>query len=152
MSEDTNAINSLELGQAVSICACFNLRKAARAMTQHFDERLKPSGLLVTQFTILVTVGSVKAGTINELAEILVMDRTTLTRNLKPLEREGWLTSEPGHDQRTRVITLTEAGEAVVAKALPLWKQAQSVVEETLGQSRWHALLAGLVETTTLIR
>ncbi len=152
MDKHTNPINSVLLGQVVSTCACFNLRKAARVITQHFDEILKPSGLLVTQFTILVAVAMAKSATINDLAEILVMDRTTLTRNLKPLEREGWLKSEPGQDQRTRVISLTSSGEAVLAKAFPLWKQAQSTVEEILGQQRWSALLAHLVETTALIR
>lgn len=152
MEKYINPINSTELGQIVSTCACFNLRKAARVITQHFDEILKPSGLLSTQFTILATVAVAKLATINELAEMLVMDRTTLTRNLKPLEREGWLKSEPGQDQRTRVISLTANGEATLAKALPLWEQAQSTVEETLGQQRWSNLLTHLVESTALIR
>ena len=152
MEKYIHPIDSTELGQVVSTCACFNLRKASRVVTQHFDELLKPSGLLVTQFTILAAVAVVKSGTINELAEILVMDRTTLTRNLKPIERDGWLKSEPGQDQRTRVITLTANGEAILTKALPLWKQAQCTVEETLGQQRWRELLAHLVETTALIR
>jgi DNA-binding MarR family transcriptional regulator len=152
MKKHTNSISSTELGQVVSSCACFNLRKASRVVTQHFDEILKPSGLLITQFTILVAIAMAKSGTINELAEILVMDRTTLTRNLKPLEREGWLTSEQGQDRRTRVISLTPSGETALAKALPLWKQAQTSVEEVLGQQRWNALLSHLAETTALIR
>jgi DNA-binding MarR family transcriptional regulator len=152
MKKLTDPINSFEFGKAVSACACFNLRKASRVITQHFDEILKPSGLLVTQFTILAAVAIVQSATINELAEILVMDRTTLTRNLKPLERENWLRSEPGQDQRTRVISLTAEGEAVLAKALPLWKQAQKRVEETLGQLRMNEMLAHLMETTALMR
>ncbi len=80
------------------------------------------------------------------------MDRTTLTRNLKPLEREGLLKSEPGQDQRTRVISLTSNGETALAKALPLWEQAQSTVEGVLGQQRWSALLSLLLETTALMR
>jgi DNA-binding MarR family transcriptional regulator len=152
MKKHTNSISSTELGQVVSSCACFNLRKASRVVTQHFDEILKPSGLLITQFTILVAIAMAKSGTINELAEILVMDRTTLTRNLKPLEREGWLTSEHCQDRRTRVISLTPSGETALAKALPLWKQAQTSVEEVLGQQRWNALLSHLAETTALIR
>ena len=152
MDERINPINATLLGQAGATCACFNLRKASRVVTQHFDEVLKPSGLLVTQFTILAAVAIIKSATINELAEMLVMDRTTLNRNLKPLEREGWLKSEPGRDQRTRVITLTPYGETILAKALPLWKQAQSTVEEALGQQRWSELLTHLIETTTLIR
>lgn len=152
MDKHSNPINSTELGSVVSSCACFNLRKASRVVTQHFDEILKPSGLLITQFTILVAIAMARSGTINELAERLVMDRTTLTRNLKPMEREGWLKSEPGQDQRTRVISLTPNGETALAQALPLWKQAQNGVEEVLGQQRWSALLSHLVETTALIR
>lgn len=93
-----------------------------------------------------------KSGTVNELAEVLGMDRTTLTRNLKPLEREGCLRSDPGQDRRTRVVSLTTEGEAALAKALPLWRQAQTHVEETLGQQRWSDLLSHLVEATVLIR
>jgi DNA-binding MarR family transcriptional regulator len=152
MKKHGNPINSIELGQVVSTCACFNLRRASRVVTQHYDAILEPSGLLITQFTILVAVAMVKVGTINELAEVLGMDRTTLTRNLKPLEREGWLKSEPGQDQRTRVVSLTTDGEAALAKALPLWKQAQRGVEETLGQQRWNTLLSHLTEATVLIR
>jgi DNA-binding MarR family transcriptional regulator len=152
MAQYLNSINSIELGQVVSSCACFNLRKASRVVTQHFDKMLKPSGLLITQFTILVAISMAKSGTINELAERLVMDRTTLTRNLKPMEREGWLKSEPGQDQRTRVVILTLNGETALAQALPLWKQAQNDVEEALGQQRWSVLLSHLAETTALIR
>jgi DNA-binding MarR family transcriptional regulator len=152
MNKQINPINSTELAQVVSTCACFNLRKASRVITQYFDEILKPSGLLITQFTILVAVKIAQSATINELAQRLGMDRTTLTRNLKPLEREGWLKSEPGQDQRTRVVSLTTDGDVILAKALPLWRQAQNNVEETLGQQRWNILLSHLVETTTLIR
>jgi DNA-binding MarR family transcriptional regulator len=152
MKKHTSPINSIELGQVVSTCACFNLRKASRIVTQHFDAILEPSGLLITQFTILVAVEMAKSGTINELAEVLGMDRTTLTRNLKPLERERWLKSEPGQDQRTRIVSLTTEGEEALAKALPLWKQAQRGVEETLGQQRWNTLLSHLTEATALIR
>jgi DNA-binding MarR family transcriptional regulator len=152
MEKHPNPSNSNELDRVVSSCACFNLRKASRVVTQHFDEILKPSGLLITQFTILVAIAMAKSGTINELAELLVMDRTTLTRNLKPMEREGWLTSELGQDRRTRVISLTPNGEVALATALPLWKQAQNGVEEALGQQRWNGLLSHLTETTALIR
>ena len=152
MKNHNNSINSSEFSQVVSTCACFNLRKASRVLTQHFDEILKPSGLLVTQFTLLAAVAIAKSATVKELADILVMDRTTLTRNLKPLEREGWLKSEPGQDQRTRVISLTANGEVVLAKALPFWKQAQSRAEEILGQQRMSEMLAHLMEATALMR
>jgi DNA-binding MarR family transcriptional regulator len=151
MNQQSDRINAIELGQVVSMCTCFNLRKASRAVTQKFDEILKPSGLLVTQFTVLVAVGISEAKTINELAEILVMDRTTLTRNLKPLEREGWLKIEPGQDRRTRIVRLTDDGKATLTKALPLWKQAQDSTIAVLGQQRWSALLSHLIEATALL-
>lgn len=152
MKKHTNPANTIELDRVVSTCACFNLRKASRVVTQHFDEILKPSGVLITQFTILVAVAMSQVVTINELAEILVMDRTTLTRNLKPLERKGWLKIESGQDRRTRMVSLTSDGEMALAKALPLWKQAQNRVVEVLGQQRWSALLSQLTETTALMR
>lgn len=150
MEKRTDSANSTELGQVVSSCACLNLRKASRVITQHFDEILQPSGLLVTQFIVLVAVAMKKTGTINELAEVLVMDRTTLTRNLKPLEREGWLEIEPGQDKRTRIVRLTSSGEVALTKALPLWRQAQDNVVSFLGESRWSALLLQLAEVTKL--
>lgn len=152
MKKQINPINTAELSQVVSTCTCFNLRKAARVITHHFDDILKPSGLLITQFTILVAVAMAKSGTINELAEILVMDRTTLTRNLKPLERELWLKIEPGQDQRTRLVSLTSKGESALAKALPLWEKAQENVAEVLGQKRLNNLLSHLAEATSLMR
>ena len=152
MKKRTDPVNTTELGQVVSTCACFNLRKASRAVTHHFDEILKPSGLLITQFTLLVAVAMAETGTINELAEILVMDRTTLTRNLKPLDREGWLKIEPGQDQRTRLVSLTPNGKAALIEALPLWKQAQDSVVEVFGQQRLNVLLSSLTEATALVR
>lgn len=142
---------STESLEAISTCACFNLRKATRVVTQYFDSVLKPSGLLITQFSILTAIARVEAASINELAEILVMDRTTLTRNLKPLEREGWIASQPGQDRRTRTVSLTSKGKTALAKAIPLWQQAQDNLVKALGQQKWSFLLSSLTETTTLI-
>ncbi|BAY73517.1 MarR family transcriptional regulator (plasmid) [Trichormus variabilis NIES-23] len=144
-------VNLAQLNQVGVLCTCFNLRKASRVVTQFFDQELKPSGLLGTQFTILVAISLLNCGTINELAQSLAMDRTTLTRNLKPLEREGLIQIEPGQDQRTRVVSLTDAGQASLAKALPLWEQAQACIVEKLGQERWSTLLSHLNATTTLV-
>jgi DNA-binding MarR family transcriptional regulator len=152
MEKDSTPPINVELGQVASSCACFNLRKASRVVTQHFDAILQPSGVSITQFTVLVEIAMAQAVTIHELAEVLVMDRTTLTRNLKPLEREGWVKIEHGQDRRIRVVSLATDGEAVLAKALPLWRQAQGSVVETLGSQRWSALLSNLTEATELIR
>ncbi|HEY9847811.1 MAG TPA: MarR family transcriptional regulator, partial [Candidatus Caenarcaniphilales bacterium] len=93
--------------QISQVCACFNLRKASRAVTQLYDKVLQPSGLLATQFTLLSAIALTGSVTITRLAQELVMDRTTLARNLKPLERQGLIQIKPGQDQRTRIVTLT---------------------------------------------
>src|SRR5829696_8230036 len=97
------------LREVARTCACANLRKAARAVTQLFDEALAPSDLRATQFTLLVTSRLTGESTINELAERMAMDRTTLSRNLKPLVRNGLLEVRPGEDGRTRLVRITSA-------------------------------------------
>ncbi len=147
--------NQLDVTQLITIentCACFNLRKASRAVTQLFDEKLEPSGLLVTQMTILVAISILGSVAISDLAEGLVMDRTTLTRNLKPPEREGLIQINPGHDRRVRVVTLTDKGRSVLAQALPLWQQAQAYIVESLGQERFNLLLSSLTTTVSIAR
>jgi DNA-binding MarR family transcriptional regulator len=88
--------------------------------------------------------------TVTRLAEIGVMDRTTLTRNLKPLEKKGLIKVVPGDDQRTRIVTLTAHGKEVLSKALPLWEKAQSRVIKRLGQERWNSLMTNLSEMVSL--
>ncbi|MBE9189999.1 winged helix-turn-helix transcriptional regulator [Gloeocapsopsis crepidinum LEGE 06123] len=133
-------------------CTCLNLRKASRVVTQLFDQVLQPSGVLANQFALLAALSLAESVSITRLAQELVMDRTTLTRNLKPLERDGLICIEPGQDQRVRVVSLTEKGQAALVKALPLWKQAQTKVTEELGQDRWQALLSNLSDTVSLLR
>lgn len=125
-------------------CACFNVRKAARVITQSFDEIMQSSGVRATQFTILVMIASSDAATLSELAGKLVMDRTTLTRNLKPLQQQGLVKDVPGADRRTRSIYLTNKGRKVLLKALPLWKKAQSRITRYLGEQRFADLLTEL--------
>ncbi len=138
--------------QAVATtCTCFNLRKASRLVTHLFDEKLKPTGLLGTQFTILIAIASIGSGTISGLAEGLVMDRTTVTRNLKPLERDGLIQIERGQDQRERVVKLTQAGQDRLAQAFPLWQQAQAQIIEALGQQDWENLLANVTKTVSTL-
>jgi DNA-binding MarR family transcriptional regulator len=150
--ENVVRLDLSQLNQVGMLCTCFNLRKASRVVTQFFDQMLEPSGLLVTQFTILVAIALSGSGSINELAQGLAMDRTTLTRNLKPLERQGLVQIESGQDRRTRIVRLTDAGQTALTTALPLWQQAQACIVEQLGQTRWSVLLSHLNETTALVR
>ncbi|WP_424101859.1 MarR family winged helix-turn-helix transcriptional regulator [Moorena producens] len=131
-------------------CTCFNLRKATRVVTQIFDDKLRPSGLRATQFSILAVMAGAKSSTINKLAQTLAMDRTTLTRNLKPLEKQGLIEISPGEDRRTRLVALTAKGQENLTQALPLWEQAQTEVIEKLGVGPWHNLLERLTETVSI--
>lgn len=131
-------------------CACFNLRKTTRAITQMYDEALRPTGLRVTQFSLLIAITMLESVTIARLAEIEVMDRTTLSRNLKPLEKRGLIRVAPGDDQRTRVVTLTTSAKEVLSKALPLWEKTQAHVIKGLGQERWKSLREDLGQLVLL--
>jgi DNA-binding MarR family transcriptional regulator len=127
--------------EAVWDCTCFNLRKATRAITQLFDEAMQPAGLRATQFTILAALSFSGPVPITHLSNRLVMDRTTLTRNLKPLQSSGWVSLVPGEDRRVKTLSLTGKGEKTLKKALPYWKKAQSTVIKRMTPKRWRALL-----------
>lgn len=139
----------VKLKTVATTCTCMNIRKASRALTQLYDEALQPSGLLVTQFTVLVALAIKKSATMTDLAKDLGMDRTTLTRNLKPLETQGLVQITPGQDRRTRLIEMTAAGHGALNEALPLWEQVQAQVMAQLGE-QWETLLAGLLKSAQL--
>lgn len=130
---------ALDTGQ---VCACFNLRKTARAVTAVYEKIMKPSGLKATQFTVLAATTAAEPVTIKDLAALLVMDRTTLARNLKPLERLGFIRIEPGEDRRERYLSLTPEGQTALGRAYPLWEKAQEEMKRLLGNERLHGLLA----------
>jgi DNA-binding MarR family transcriptional regulator len=146
----TKNLDAASLREVARACACANLRRAARAVTQLFDEALAPSGLRATQFTLLVTSRLMGESTINALAERMAMDRTTLSRNLKPLVRGSLLEVRPGEDGRTRLVRLTPAGEHALEEAYPLWQQAQQEMVGVLGEERHEALLGDVARTVSL--
>ncbi len=133
-------------------CTCASLRRAARAVTQVYDEALRPSGLKATQFSLLATLARRGDQPLTRLAEALVMDRTTLTRNLKPLVGKGWVGVAQDGDQRVRRIALTHAGQEALERALPLWRDAQSRLVGRLGAKRWSGLLDDLKITVDAVR
>jgi DNA-binding MarR family transcriptional regulator len=139
-------VDAARLREVAQACACANLRKAARVVTQVFDEALAPSGLRATQFTLLVTNRLTGESTINELAERMAMDRTTLSRNLKPLVRNGLLEVRPGEDGRTRLVRVTPAGERMLEEGYLLWQRAQQETVSALAEERYEALLGDLIE------
>jgi DNA-binding MarR family transcriptional regulator len=116
-------------------CLGFAIRKAARVITQLYDEALAPVGLKSTQFSLLNVASVAEDVSINSLAEMLVMDRTTLTRNLRPLVKAGLVEVNPGIDRRTRAVKLTPAGRARLDKALPLWRTVQEQAIRQIGKN-----------------
>lgn len=132
-------------------CNCFNLRKATRAVTQLYDHCLEPAGIRATQFTLLVSMASVSARTLTEMASALVMDRTTLTRNLKPLEKLGLIETIEPRDKRSKAYTLTEKGRETLVKSLPLWKAAQSKIISAISEEKYERLLKELDGLTKII-
>src|SRR5688572_19531801 len=98
-------------------CICFAVRRAARLVTQRYDFHLRPVGLRGTQFTVLVVLQSAGPHPVNRLAQMLGMERTTLTRNLRPLLTLGYVSEKPGDDRRVRTVALTPGGTAAVARA-----------------------------------
>jgi DNA-binding MarR family transcriptional regulator len=132
-----------ELAEVAADCACRRLRRTARVVTQRYDEALRPAGLRITQFTLLVAVALSEPVRITRLADILELDRTTLARDLRPLTERGLVEVAAGDDRRTRVVRLTGQGRAAIARAYPLWRQAQA---RLLDGSPWPGLAGGLEE------
>jgi DNA-binding MarR family transcriptional regulator len=131
-----------------SVCVCTNLRMATRVVTRLYDDALAPCGIGVNQFAILRWLRFSPLA-ISELAAKLKMDRTTLARDVQVLERQGLLTIEPDPaDRRRRVLTVTEAGFAVLADATPRWKELQAQVTEAVGATALADLIAGLAHLT----
>lgn len=117
-----------------SICNCMGIRRAARAVTQFYDDVVKSSGLSVAQLSLLRHLEMSKPITISELAKIMRIDRTTLNRNMKPMIKDGYINVTPGKDSRTREIMLTETGKAAVVNGWALWREAQASIKEYMGE------------------
>lgn len=131
-------------------CACGRLRRATRALTQLYDDAMEPSGLRVTQFSVLRTLHREGATRMTTLASSLLLDRTALSRNLDPLLERGLVAVEVGEDARTRAIHLTPAGKRALQAATPYWRRAQREVEDRVGRDRLEVLIATLDELESL--
>jgi DNA-binding MarR family transcriptional regulator len=134
-------------------CVCGSLRRATRVVTKLYDDALKPTGLKATQFGLLSNLMALGSSTLTQLAESMVLDHTTLTRNLDILEARGLVVTEEGQDRRERQLRLSEKGIASVSEAYPLWQAAQARAMEIGGQANWNAaapLLHRLVNSSAL--
>lgn len=124
-----------------TVCACAKLRRSARIVSALYDEALAPSGFTVAQFSLLRMLQRAGPCSLTELAEATGHDRTTLNRNLRPLEAAGLVASAPGEDQRARIVQVTDQARAALRRGQPAWEQAQARVEQALGGER-EALFA----------
>ena len=141
-AQDAPDISEIPNTPDTSGCVCFALRKSARAVTQIYDAALGPSGLRATQFSLLAVLRAGGPLTVSKLAEAMVMDRTTLTRNITPVERRGLVKTAPGRrDKRTRVVSLTAKGRKRLSQADPLWTAVQAHMRKALGAKRSDQLL-----------
>lgn len=126
-------------------CTCLRLRKASRRVTQIYDRSLEEVGMTVTQYGLLGHLVRLDGIGVGPLADMLAMDPTTLTRNIRPLERQGFVAVKPDpSDKRARRLHLTSAGRAAFDKAKPAWTRAQKHIERTLGEVATPALNAAL--------
>lgn len=133
-----------------SACACGRLRRASRALTQLYDDAMAPSGLRVTQFSLLRTLERRGRSRITDLAAATLIDRTALSRNLDPLLERGLVEIVQGADARTRDVALTPAGRGAIRAALPHWRRAQADVAKALGTERLDAFIATLAAIESL--
>jgi DNA-binding MarR family transcriptional regulator len=128
-------------------CACANLRRAARIVTQRYDQQLQPAGIKTTQFTLLQALtrtGSISQG---NLGELLGLDSTTLTRTLALLRRKGWIRTKPGQDRREVRLTLTAEGKRKYLSALHYWRSAQRQLRRVLSEAGWKQMMESTILT-----
>jgi DNA-binding MarR family transcriptional regulator len=129
-------------------CACANLRRAARAVTRIYNQELRATGLEVTQYTLLMALNATGERTQGELARILALDTTTLTRMLRPLKKRGWVAVESGTDRRQRLVRLTPSGKGKLLQSRPHWERAQGRLRKGLGAAAWSRMGGLLGEVT----
>jgi DNA-binding MarR family transcriptional regulator len=126
-------------------CLCLSAQRAARALARRFDDALRPVGITSGQFSLLMSLNRPEPASMGSVASLLAMDRTTLTANLKPLQRRGLLeVAVDSKDRRGRRLALTDAGRAVLASAVPIWEATHAEVDARLAPPDLAGLRAGL--------
>jgi DNA-binding MarR family transcriptional regulator len=152
MEDTLKTLDSAKCKEIGRSCTCYNLRRAARAITRLYDDFLRPSGLRTTQVSLLMSAKLRGPVTLTKLASLTVTERTTLTRNLTILEKKGFLRIEQGSDRRERQVTLTRQGEEALLVVVPLWEKAQAHIEKGIGKDRLGILLKDLSEIVSQAR
>lgn len=152
MACDIPGIDPAKLGEMARTCACFNFRKGSRSVTQFFDQTLSPVGLRSTQLVILIAGELFGPSSIARLARELVMDRSTLTRNLKPLLNMGLLRLTLAENGKHKSVQVTPEGRCALLRAVPYWEQAQGHLVSRLGQDHWNRIVADLSDIVEATR
>jgi DNA-binding MarR family transcriptional regulator len=137
---------------SVQNCTCFNLRRVTRVITQCFDAELRKYGIRVTQTPILSALQARSGWSMAELSDWLGMERTTLVRNLRPLQREGLVEISGGGRGGHVELAITVKGRAALSQMLPGWRLAQQKVVATLGEQRWSTILGDLEQAATKLK
>jgi DNA-binding MarR family transcriptional regulator len=136
--------------QVPANCMGLHIRRASRILTQVYDAALRPTGLELNQLTLLVAIHLFEAVPITQLAQELFADQTTVTRNIKLLEKRGLVELNPGEDRRIKLVSLTSEGQVILEQALPVWEQVQAELMQHFGDQKWQTLLSLLSEVKTL--
>lgn len=133
-------------------CMCGNFRRTSRALTQLYENALRPFGMRATQLTILQALARTGEVSRRKLGEILAMDSTSLTRTLAIMRRRGWIRERPGEDRRERLLRLANAGQKQLERVLPAWEKVQSRLRRQLGEQVWNKLFQLTHEVTRMIK
>ena len=139
----TNELSRHEVAKG-NECTVFNLKRATRVVQSVFDNAFKSTGLEGTQYTVLSHIYVTEPISLTKLADLMDVDRTTLARNLAPLEKKGFVEIKSGSDKRAKLITTTDLGKEVLSKALPIWKETQEKIKDTLGNENWSSMISSL--------
>ncbi|MDF2935044.1 MAG: MarR family transcriptional regulator [Paenibacillaceae bacterium] len=129
-------------GHSVQKCACKHMRMTARAVTQFYDRHFQPAGLPAAQFGLLADISAHPQISIGELAELALMDQTTVTRNVETLRKKGYVQVRPDEaDSRKKSVSISPNGQAKLEQAMPLWEEAQAAIEREIGAERLKEFL-----------
>jgi DNA-binding MarR family transcriptional regulator len=137
---------------SVENCTCFNVRRVSRVITQFFDVEVRRHGIRPTQTPILGALRARSGWDMAELSEWLRMERTTLLRNLRPLQRDGLVRAKGGGRGGHVELEITEKGRTALAKMLPAWRSAQDKVVAILGKERWSSIISDLEDVATKLK
>ncbi len=151
MFKDLSKEKLYEFARQAVPCVGFNTRRATRLVSQYYDKMLAPVGIRSTQYSLLSLLSMMGEAPMQEVAHVLAMDRTTLTRNLNPLLREGLVEVRVGSDRRARLLRLTAKGQSTLEKATPYWQKAQSGIVDEIGAEQWDALMRGLHQISIIV-